>query len=187
MNRRHLLKGMGLITLYGSFPAIVSEFLVSCNAPEKKLRAGFFSDDEFAGIEMLVDTMLPKTATVGALNTHVPYFIDLVAKNCMTGADQQMLKDGLQQLDDGKKSSFAALSMEKKLDTIKSLDSAAYNNDPDKSWFRIVKKLALIGHFTSQEGMTTALNYAKVPGDYEACIPYKEGGKALAKTFLLYW
>ena len=98
MNRRHLLKGMGLITLYGSFPAIVSEFLVSCNAPEKKLRAGFFSDDEFAGIEMLLDTMLPKTATVGALNTHVPYFIDLVAKNCMTGADQQMLKDGLQQL-----------------------------------------------------------------------------------------
>jgi hypothetical protein len=26
-----------------------------------------------------------------------------------------------------------------------------------------------------------------VPGDYEACIPYKKGDKALAKTFLLYW
>ena len=50
-----------------------------------------------------------------------------------------------------------------------------------------IKRLALIGHFTSQEGMEKALNYAKVPGNYEACIPYKQGEKAMAKTFLMYW
>jgi hypothetical protein len=42
MNRRHLLKGMGAIALYSSFPTILGEFLSSCNTKEKSLRAGFF-------------------------------------------------------------------------------------------------------------------------------------------------
>jgi len=35
--------------------------------------------------------------------------------------------------------------------------------------------------------MNKALNYVKVPAEYKACIPYKKGDKALAKTFLMYW
>jgi len=47
MNRRYLLKGMGAIVLYSSFPTILSEFLSSCKTKDNELRAGFFSDDEF--------------------------------------------------------------------------------------------------------------------------------------------
>ena len=70
---------------------------------------------------------------------------------------------------------------------LKKIDEAAFHNDVNQAWFRIVKKLTLIGYFTSQEGMTKALNYVKIPGDYKACVPYKKGDKALAKTFLMYW
>ena len=187
MNRRHLLKGMGAVTLYSSFPAILGEFISSCKSEEKKLRAGFFSADEFLLIEQLTDSIIPATSTPGALEAQVPYFIDLVVKNCLDNKDQQLIKKGLQQLNDQPAGKFSSLSAAEKLSTVKKIDEAAFKNEPDKAWFRIIKKLSLIGFFTSQEGMTKALNYVKVPGDYQACIPYKKGDKALAKTFLMYW
>jgi hypothetical protein len=184
MNRRHLIKGAGVIALYSSFPTILSEFISSCNTKDKKLRAGFFTGNEFLLTEQLTETLLPKTSTAGALEVQVPYFIDLVSKDCLNKKDQQLIKNGLQQLDSQK---FLSLTQEQKLEAIKKIDEAAYKDDPDKAWFRIIKKLALIGYFTSQKGMTEALNYVKVPGDYQACIPYKKGEKGLAKTFLMYW
>jgi len=185
MNRRYLLKGMGAVVLYSSFPAVVSEFLSSCKTKDKELRAGFFSDDEFHLIEGITDALLPATSTPGALDAKVPFFLDLVVKNCLTKEDQQTIKKGLQQMNEQRK--FSSLSTAEKSGTVKKLDEAAFKADSDKAWFRIVKKLSLIGYFTSQEGMTKALNYVKVPGDYKACIPYKQGEKALAKTFLMYW
>jgi Gluconate 2-dehydrogenase subunit 3 len=187
MNRRHLLKGMGVVALYSSFPAILGEFISSCNTKDKKLRAGFFSNDEFHLIEQLTDSMLPKTSTPGAVEAQVPYFIDLVVKNCMNSNDQQLIKKGLQQLNDQPAGKFSSLSAEEKLSTVKKIDEAAFKEDAGKTWFRVFKKLATIGYFTSQEGMTKALNYVKVPGDYKACIPYKKGDKSMAKTFLMYW
>ena len=187
MNRRLLLKEMGAIALYSSFPAILGEFISSCNTnKDKTSRAGFFTDDEFHLIEDVTDVLLPRTATPGALDVRVPYFIELVAKNCMNTNDQQLIKKGLQQFHGAKEKKFSSLSATDKLSTIQKIDEAAFK-EADKTWFRIIKKLTLIGYFTSQEGMTKALNYVKVPGEYQACIPYKEGDKALAKTFLLYW
>jgi len=185
MNRRYLLKGMGAVVLYSSFPAVVSEFLSSCKTKDKELRAGFFSDDEFHLVEGITDALLPATSTPGALDAKVPFFLDLVVKNCLTNEDQQTIKKGLQQMNEQRK--FSSLSPAEKSGTVKKLDEAAFKDDSDKAWFRIVKKLSLIGYFTSQEGMTKALNYVKVPGDYKACIPYKQGEKGLAKTFLMYW
>lgn len=187
MNRRHLLKRMGVVALYSSFPAVLGEFISSCNTKDKKLRAGFFSDDEFHLIEQVTDSVLPKTSTPGALEAQVPYFIDLVVKNCMNSNDQQLVKKGLQQLNDQAAGKFSSLSSAEKLNTIKKIDEAAFKDNSDSAWFRLFKKLATIGYFTSQEGMTKALNYVKVPGEYKACIPYKKGEKALAKTFLIYW
>ena len=186
MNRRHLLKGMGAITLYSSFPAVLSEFLSSCNTKDKPLRAGFFSDDEYHLIEKISDSLLPVTSTPGALDVQVPYFIDLIVKNCMNNGDQQLIKKGLQQMNN-ESPKFASLSSKEKLETVKKIDEAAFKDNSDQSWFRIIKKLALIGYFTSQQGMTRALNYVKVPGNYKASIPYKKGEKAMAKTFLMYW
>ena len=183
MNRRHLLKGISAVTLYSSFPAILSQFVSSCKN-NKQMRAGFFSDDEFHLIEGISDNLLPETGTPGALQAQVPYFIDLVVKNCMNQQDQQMIKKGLQQMNE--RSKFFSLSAKEKLEAVKKVDEAAFGDNNDQTWFRIVKKLALIGYFTSTEGMTKALNYVKVP-DYQACIPYKQGERALAKTFLMYW
>jgi hypothetical protein len=102
----------------------------------------------------------------------------------MNKNDQQLIKNGLQQLGQQK---FSSLSAAEKSIVIKKLDEDAFKDDANNAWYKIIKKLSLIGYFTSQEGMTKALNYVKVPGEYKACIPYKKGEKALAKTFLMYW
>jgi hypothetical protein len=187
MNRRNLIKGMGVVALYSSFPVVVSEFLSSCNSKDKELRAGFFSDDEFNLVKQIADTLLPVTSTPGASEVHVPYFIELVVKDCMGHADQQLIKKGLQQLNDQQAGKFSSITAEEKLKVIKETDTAAFDDDADKRWFRLLKKLAVVGYFTSQEGMTKALHYVKVPGDYKACIPVKKGEKSMAKTFLMYW
>jgi hypothetical protein len=184
MNRRHVLKGMSAIVLYSSFPTILGEFLSSCKTKNNKLRAGFFSEDEFHLVEEITDTLLPATSTPGALAAEVPFFIDLVVKNCVSNDDQQLIRKGLKQMNDQK---FLSLSATEKLNTLKNIDEAAFKDEAGNAWFRIMKKLSLIGYFTSQQGMTKALRYVKVPGDYEACIPYQKGEKALAKTFLMYW
>src|SRR5664279_1943575 len=128
MNRRLLLKEMGVVALYSSFPSVLSEFISSCNTSGKKLYAGFFSDDEFQLTEQLTDTMFPKTATPGALEIQLPYFIELVVKNCMSSSDQQLIKKGLQQLNEQQGGKFTSLSNEKKLNTIKMIDAAAYKD-----------------------------------------------------------
>ena len=202
MKRRHLLKEMGVIALYASFPAVVSEFISSCKTSDKRLRAGFFSEDQFELVQQITDVLLPVTSTPGAMEAQVPYFIDLVVKNCMSRDDQLSITKGLQQMNNQEGKKFLSLSKIEKLQELKKLDEDAFKAGADSSvgpvtggpspyvysaWFRIIKKLAVIGYFTSQEGMTKALNYVKVPGQYKACIPYKKGDKALAKTFLMYW
>lgn len=182
MNRREVLKGFGTIALFASFPTVLSEFSVAVEAAEK-LKPQFFTADEFVLLEDMVDIILPNTKTPGGKATQAPAFIDLVVKDCLSKEDQESIRKGL----NGLGNSFLKLSETAKLEKIKSIDEKAFKDDAESVWLRIVKRLALIGYFTSQEGMTKALNYVKVPGNYEGCIPYKKGDKAMAKTFLMYW
>ena len=187
MNRRNLIKKMGVVALYGSFPSVLSGFLVSCKAKDKILRAGFFSDAEFELLKQLIDIILPRTSTPGGLDVNAPYFIELVVRECMSGDDQQLIKEGLQDLDKPNGKTFLSLTNDEQKQLVAQMDENAYKEDGGSPWFKILKKLALIGYFTSKDGMTRALNYVEVPGDYKGSIPYKKGDKAMAKTFLMYW
>jgi hypothetical protein len=186
MRRRDVLKGMGMVSIYGNFPSVLAEFL-SSTAAIMDLRAGFFTDEEFDLVTQIADALLPKTSTPGAVEAGVPYFLDLVIKNCMDSRDQQLIREGLHHLNARYDGKFSSLSPEEKIRAIQQTDEASFREGHDEAWFRIFKKLATIGFFTSQEGMTRALNYVKVPGAYKACIPYSKGERGLAKTFLLYW
>jgi len=187
MHRRTLLKQFSAVTLYSTFPAVVTEFFASCKSGSEQLRVGFFNDEEFMLLEEVCSIILPKTSTPGAADIQLAYFIELTVKNCLHPEEQIKIKKGLQQLQHYNGSSFSSLTAAEKMNSIKETDEAAFKDDAGKAWFRIVKKLALIGYFTSQEGATKALNYVKVPGDYKACIPYRKGEKAMAKTFLMYY
>lgn len=187
MLRRDVIKSAGVLTLKSSFPLILTEFISSCQQKSTAPQINFFTPDEFQIVEHVTDIMIPKTKTPGALDARVPYFLDMVTGSCLKPMDRFRIKNGLIQLNDQGRRNFANLNKEEKLIIIKLADEAAFKDDPEYIWYRIFKKLSLIGYFTSQEGMTKALNYVQVPGDYKANVPYKKGDKALAKTFLIYW
>jgi len=187
MQRRSLFKKLGVVALYGSFPSVLSEFLVSCNDNNKFQRAGFFSNEEFQLLNQLIDIILPRTSTPGGIDARAPFFIDLVVRDCMNAADQQLIKKGLHEFKDADGKKFLSLNADEQKQIVSDIDMNAFKDENGNSWFRILKKLALIGYFTSREGMTTALNYVQVPGDYKGSVPYKKGDKAMAKTFLMYW
>jgi hypothetical protein len=48
-------------------------------------------------------------------------------------------------------------------------------NEPPNKYFRMMKELAVLGYFTSEVGMTQALQYVESPGRYDPCVPYKAG------------
>jgi hypothetical protein len=48
-------------------------------------------------------------------------------------------------------------------------------SEPPNKYFRMMKELALLGYFTSEVGMTKALQYVEAPGRYDPCVPYKAG------------
>ena len=186
MNRRDVLKGFGALALTGSFPAVLSVFATECAAAEK-IKPKFFTPIEFTVLENVIDVILPRTKTPGGVAAQVPAFIDMIVKDCLNKEDQTRIRKGLSELANQNGRQFIKLGSREKTAIIRSLDEKAFKDDAESLWLRIVKKLALIGYFTSREGMTKALDYVKVYPDYEACIPYKKGDKAMAKTFLMYW
>jgi hypothetical protein len=187
MHRRNLFKKLGVVALYGSFPSVLSEFLSSCNNSDRIQRAGFFSNDEFQLLNQLIDIILPRTTTPGGIDVRAPYFVDLVVRDCMNATDQQTIKKGLHYFKDADGKKFLSLNADEQKRIVSDLDKKAFDDENSNLWYRILKKLTIIGYFTSREGMSTALNYVQVPGDYKASIPYKKGDKAMAKTFLMYW
>ena len=50
-------------------------------------------------------------------------------------------------------------------------------SEPPNKYFRMMKELALLGYFTSEVGMTQALQYVESPGRYDPCVPYKPGDR----------
>lgn len=185
MNRRDLLKSFGAVALYGCLPTVMSEFVIFSSAAEK-IKPQFFLANEFAVLESIIDIVLPRTKTPGGLDAQVPVFIDLAVKDCFNAGDQKLIQNGLRDFGNAGGKSFLKSSETEKTMFVKSLDEKAFKNDAGSLWWRIVKKLALIGYFTSRDGVTKAQNYLKVPGAFEGCIPYKKGDKAMAKTFLIY-
>ncbi len=63
-------------------------------------------------------------------------------------------------------------------------ETSAQKSEPAKKpspiFYFTMKDLTLLGYFTSEAGVTQALEYVPVPGRYEGCIDLKPGQKAWA-------
>ncbi len=187
MKRRAVIKQFGTISLLAGFPQTVSFFLSSCKQNESGNRAGFFSDRQYGVLETLCDIILPATSTPAASEVQTAYFVELVTRDCLEKKDQQLIRDGLDSLLDQDNKSFSSGSDSEKEKAVRELDQSAYSETSGSSWFRMVKRLACIGYFTSQEVSKKGFRYAMDPGEYLGCIPYKKGDKAMAKTYLMYY
>lgn len=179
MERRTLLKSIGLIGGSSLLPAVLAEFLSSCNGKDMSAYTPvFFTKTEYGQITRIIDCIIPATGTRSASQVNVHVFLDLVFQQCLATEEQQEIHAGLK-------------SIETEFDTtpdknvfVKELDEKAFGKKEANAWFRTIKKYTLIGFFTSEEGVTKASNYVKVPEAYKGDIPADETTLNYGRTTL---
>jgi gluconate 2-dehydrogenase gamma chain len=191
MSRRELL--LGVLTSVGSVGALSSlvtfekAFALSLTKQAASdFKALFYSPSEFSLVSTLADIIIPETDTPGALNAGVPILMDNLfthwastnskAKHrlAITAIEVELTKiAGGSILKEDKASQFEALSR---------LDTLAFEKRTSALQAYIdVKKLIAKFYYLSEPGATKELRYERIPGRWQACIPFEQVGRTWAK------
>ncbi len=194
MDRREAIRRVS--ALLGGI-ALVSEtaLLEACGRERSGARMGAtpFSADDVAFLDEVADTILPETSTPGAKAAQVGAFMALMVTDTYYDRDQQVFRNGMQQLDTAcrqmHKTGFMTATPAQRLALLEQIDkeakaymdSRAAGADTPAHYFRMMKELALLGYFTSEIGYTKAMRYQETPGRFDPCVPYKPGETSWAQ------
>ncbi|HHM21247.1 MAG TPA: gluconate 2-dehydrogenase subunit 3 family protein [Bacteroidetes bacterium] len=186
MNRRNAIKNATLL-LGGTLSAsTVMAVMSGCKAERAANRtSSFFTTDEANIVECIVDRIIPRTDTPGAVDAGVHLLIDKMMAEYYPKEESTAFREALLQVDhDAKKTfgnAFVRLNTGQQDQLLEKYDKAAFaDNGEEKTFFRKIKELTILGFCTSEPGATEFLKYDPLPGDYNGCIPYEEVGAAWA-------
>ncbi len=187
MNRRDAIKKTGMMLGLAATSPLLLHVLQGCS-PEKTMnwQPVFFNEDQASLVSAIVDQILPRTNTPGALDVGVDAFLDKMVAEVYSKPAQELFLKGLSKFDEESKAKngklFSDLDTEAKYDFLHSIDSQlqglSYTTAPEeKPFFLMVKELTLLGYFTSEEIMTKHLDYIPIPMQLIGCEPIKENQK----------
>lgn len=190
MNRRELLQRVAYLMGGAiSAPAVLG-LLNGCTAKqEASWQPVFLSKEQGALVAEVAEIIIPRTDTPGAKDAGVPAFIDIMLKDVYTDEDRERYVTGLKAFDDAARTahgkSFVELDKAKQTELVKKFNDEAvavelaYDPRPKtlrRPFILMTKELTLLGFFTSEPGATKVLQYAAVPGSYQACVPLAQAG-----------
>ncbi len=120
------------------------------------------------------EIIIPETATSpGAKAANVGAYINTVLVECRP---KEELIDFIRAIDSFKalvnqvyQTSFKSLSLANKTKIIEVLQQ---RENEGQGHFLLFRSWILKGYFTSEIGMTIAMNYAQVPGRFDACVEF---------------
>ena len=187
MNRREWLKCMSMLAV-GAVTAPSLLAVIDAHAAAQHSDAGmpFFNKQQNDLMSAVVDIIIPRTDTPGALDAGVPRFIDLMFRDVYTKEEQQHYVRSLAAFEEKSGKPFLQLdpAQRKALITELHKEALAKNDDLDPvsapAFVLATKKLAMLGFFMSQPGCTQVLQYVAVPGAYHADIPLSQAGNGRA-------
>lgn len=192
MDRRKALKKAGLLAgATIAIPAMIS-LLQSCKTESRiDWQPLFLKEDEAKTIAMLVDMILPRTDTPGALDVKVDVFIDMVIAKTYDAKGQENMRAEIAKFNADCKSNFGDvfinLSEAKRTEVLKAEETSsgkfnpvvwgtAVGNQGPIGFYRSMKSMAIWAYFTSEEIGENVLNYDPIPGNYDGCKPLSEIG-----------
>ncbi len=189
MKRNVFLKRVSLL---GSGTFLIPAGLLSSCTYTAKIRTGLTTND-IPLLDEIGETIIPSTGgTLGAKASNIGAYMILMVADCFKPEDQHIFVDGLNDLDQHcavkYNRSFLDLKTTQKLELLEQiqLEAIAFGTEQEgiekliPHYFDLFKSLTISGYFTSEIGATQARNYLPVPGKFEACIPYQEGGRPWA-------
>ncbi len=198
MNRRDVLKGLGLTIGYTMATPGIMSLLQSCKTEVKLWTPKFLSIDEGIIVKNLIDIILPKTkATPGALDVNVPEFIDLYVYKVYKEKQQHKFKKGIGAIIEALNVPEEGVSKleHKDYDALLAKYLKApkeqriiYKNETDKNNQDAIIFNALSGlrntavwtYKTSEQIGENVLAYDPIPGAQIGCIPINDSTKGKA-------
>lgn len=194
LNRRQVLQRVAyLMGGAVSAPAVLG--LLNGCAPKQDTswQPVVFTKEQGALVAVIAETIIPRTDTPGAKDVGVPAFIDTMLKDVYTQEDRDRYLTGLKAFDDAARTahgkSFVDLNKSQQTELVRKFhDEAvavelAYDPRPKtlrRPFILMTKELTLLGFFCSEPGATQVLQYAAVPGAFQACVPLAQAGNGKA-------
>lgn len=178
MQRRDLLRTLAAIATIPAFTGLSSERLwalgVAAHGRTGALRS--LTPPEAASVSAIVDLIIPRTETPGALDVGVVEFIDLLLTEWYSTTDRDNLLYGLGALDGlaSKRGArtFAELDAASQAALASTLDAATTQPAPSAAaTWRTLKGLTVYGYFTSKPVMQDVLKVKIWPGRWDGCVP----------------
>jgi hypothetical protein len=142
-------------------------------------------------VATIAELILPATDTPGARAAGVPQFIDLALAEWLDIDDRQRFLAGLTDVDARSRKRFSrdftACTPDQQTEILTLLDAevsalraAESRGDkveasPPQRFFRMMKRLTLVGYYTSEVGATQELHNPIIPGRYDACVVLERG------------
>ena len=192
MDRRNALRKTGLFAGATILMPTMLSLFESCKT-ENRLEWSpiFFSEDEAKTISSLVDTILPRTDTPGALDVKVDIFIDKVIAETYDQDGQEQMSFEISTFNEkcidkfGRK--FYNLKTDEKIEILKKEEKTsgkfsrgiwgtAIGPQEETGFYRAMKSTAIWAYMTSEEIGEKVLSYDPIPGAYESCKPLLEIG-----------
>ena len=208
VTRRALVQGiatlLGGVALTGSDRLLAFSFDSDTLDQAMSAGTGLFTAADVALLDEIADTILPETTTPGAKAARAGAFMALMVTEAYTPRNQQVFRDGMNQLDASCRAangvSFMEATPAERLALIETLDreqrtateeraeaprsrapaATAPPEDQPAHYFRLMKELTLLGYFTSEIGYTQAMRYIETPGRFDPCVPLGPGEKSWA-------
>lgn len=178
IDRREVLKTLTLIAGYTLTAGAASAFLAGCKSEGAVATttgdANILSKEQMETIAAVVERILPKTDTPGALDAGVDQYVSLAVNKFYKAEDQKKFVENLGKFDkyasDKYKKTFAKLTDENKDDILKMMAEEWKKNEKDPHIFKEMRDLTVSGYCTSEQGAKQLLKYDPIPGPYKGCI-----------------
>ena len=133
-------------------------------------------------VAAIAEQIIPRTDTPGARDAGVHRFIDTMLAEYYSADDRAAFMAGLAAVDASAQRassrSFVSLSLPEQRRVLTPFDAEAYRGATRPPFFRTMKELTLLGYYTSEAGATRELQYARVPGRFDGCVPLATVGRA---------
>ena len=180
MNRRQAMKKVAVIFGASMSASTLLVFQQGCQTGDKR-QPGIFNDKDAEMLNRIGEIIIPQTDTPGAAAVNTGGFAITMLEDCYPREARIKVTGFLSE----NLSGFEGMSMEDQTRKIGEIDAMVYGGNDgsqqqDFEGYKIIKELTLFGYFTSEAGMTEALDYVEIPGRYEGCLDLKPGQKAWA-------
>jgi hypothetical protein len=131
------------------------------------------------------DQTIPATETPGAVAVKVPEFVQLALAHGLAGAKGDELERLAAELDAVADGDFMGLAATERLAALTRHDNACFasRDAASKAAWPLIKKLILMGYYTSEVGGSQELAYELSPGEYRGDIAYAKGDRAYSNNW----